>query len=591
MSIINRFRILGTFVLFFSISYLAMSQTQYDDVEADDKKIIFRDDFNDNSNNWEGFKAGEYFSKISDGTLNITNLASPNLVSLNQDLDVSFWEGDWQIEMRLKVLDSKEDPFYFSWNYKSGGREDIYLFGLSQDGSYELSEFMQRFYETIVEGTTEHINTDGFNTLTIRKVGLNYYYFVNQQLIHAQMGQSVSRPQIAFRIWAKISAQVDYLEVANLKNKTSYTDGKYFALLTKGTGYSGQYRMLTSVDDLDWLKRRADESLKKTTSAYDKIHNRWILIEHQNTGITEQKLYSSDYDWTVPDEVIQGFFDEGYTISDLTYSNDEVFVVGSKKSRYTESALVKTPSVYQLLESDRWKELDRKVTKIAYAPGVWTVLGHQNTGITDQQFLLTEEFPEDKINEYTGQGYSISQIDYFDYQWMVLFSKYEEPRHQALVINNSYNSHTIDDLGKLDYVLTGSNYIKPDLGDKLTGTWHSEADDTYIEFRPGFKVTVKMGDSTYGEGRQSHTIDGKTYDQYGSYKWTSSSSPDRLEIKMLTIISDNNVSDGTLFKGIIRFIDDNTLEYLIAKDSNEGDFPKQFTNGDDPLLFKLKRVK
>ena len=108
-----------------------------------------------------------------------------------------------------------------TWNNNDDGS---YHFGFTAEGKYVLSKLESSGYNPIVPFTSSYlINTDDFNKMTIRKIGDIYYYFINETLISAHKGHTVSSNKIGLMVPPNSTLQVDYLEVTYLNSGANYS--------------------------------------------------------------------------------------------------------------------------------------------------------------------------------------------------------------------------------------------------------------------------------------------------------------------------------------------------------------------------------
>ncbi|WP_422355902.1 hypothetical protein [Roseivirga pacifica] len=200
---------------------MSTADVDYDINGSFQKEAVYREDFDVSSSTWEPYTPGERMGRVHDGYLNWISL-NESAYSISHTLDDMDWSRDWQIETRMMHLDGKQNSSNdLTWNNNDEGS---YHFGFTAEGKYVLSKLESSGYNPIVPFTSSYlINTDGFNKMTIRKIGETYYYFINETLISAHKGHTVSSNKIGLMVPPNSTLQVDYLEVTYLNSGANYS--------------------------------------------------------------------------------------------------------------------------------------------------------------------------------------------------------------------------------------------------------------------------------------------------------------------------------------------------------------------------------
>lgn len=202
-------------------STVSTADVDYDINGSFQKEAVYREDFDVSSSTWEPYTPGERMGRVHDGYLNWISF-NESAYSISHTLDDMDWSRDWQIETRMMHLDGKQNSSNdLTWNNNDEGS---YHFGFTAEGKYVLSKLESSGYNPIVPFTSSYlINTDGFNKMTIRKIGDIYYYFINETLISAHKGHTVSSNKIGLMVPPNSTLQVDYLEVTYLNSGANYS--------------------------------------------------------------------------------------------------------------------------------------------------------------------------------------------------------------------------------------------------------------------------------------------------------------------------------------------------------------------------------
>ncbi len=204
--------------------------TRYYGIPDDEKRVEFVDEFKDNRHNWS----------LSSHNVNITidddlycesqtsqAVSRFQLVPINQ-------MGNYEIELRMRFVrgnsgnatgltfgrDVRGSAYHFLFMPK-GSRYKIYKQDRSGRGegqniqSWQTSEQLQHTYAG--------------NTLTVRKVGDQWYFFINQELVTQKPAQRLYGSDFGFRIGGNMSIEVDYLKVSEIR--TIDKEGPILSLL------------------------------------------------------------------------------------------------------------------------------------------------------------------------------------------------------------------------------------------------------------------------------------------------------------------------------------------------------------------------
>ncbi|RMG76006.1 MAG: hypothetical protein D6722_00105, partial [Bacteroidetes bacterium] len=193
-----------------------IAQRHYNDYRSSQKNYVFQDNFNDNSTGWWTGRDDADEASISGGYLNWMRIA--------QNGKTSFWttpsgfdeNGDFEIETRFRIVSSEERYLCgLIWGRSTSATSD-FVFGFSQDGDYRIAAREDDSWSYSTDWTKEHINPNGYNKLTVRKVGNWYYYFVNEQFVHQERFRAWHGPRVGFVIHARSKVSIDYLNIAEL---------------------------------------------------------------------------------------------------------------------------------------------------------------------------------------------------------------------------------------------------------------------------------------------------------------------------------------------------------------------------------------
>lgn len=566
--------------LLISISFIpSYSQTNYSDYQASDLEEVYREDFDAPDSEWEVYKSGARMGKIHDGNLDWISM-SDNAQMISHRLTDMDWGRDWQIEVRMKHLTGKPNSSNdLVWDIQDNNSK--YHFGFTAQGKYVLSEKVPSEYKTIVPFTSSTlVKKDGFNTVTVRKVGTNYHFFFNERLITTKSGLSVTSNKVGFMVPPNSTLQVDYLDVSYLKAKSGYSstgDQNYYAVMTKLSGLTTQRWKTRDNFPKDAIKSDWDAGYNISDLSYD--NDKWSLIMSKGTGYSQQTWFTRS-EWPKPE--IKEKWDEGYHITELNYGNGVWAFVFSKNSGYTRqrwatSASFPSAKIKEFGEDNLW------ISEIAYGNDRWAVVGSKHSDIKEQNWYKTASFPESQLTSNRRNGFSITQLSYENGWWILLMSKYSTSRPQEIITSTIFPKDEIREYWDQGYHITDIthggkventsfsnntptvNRANERIADLIAGRWYGgvpgEESKDYMIFEKDQKYISMI---TNGE-----TIGGKDYEVDGNildlkYEIDNTQSPATIDF----IFYYQGSPMGRL-KGLINMIDSDSFQILIAEDLEE----------------------
>jgi hypothetical protein len=128
------------------------------------------------------------------------------------DLDES---GNYEIEASIKWVGGAEDTEHaIIWGY---GESSSYRFGFTGNQNYTIykSDNGITDYVDFTKETT--INPDEYNKLTIRKLGNNWFFYLNEKLLYKKVAEPFFGKKIGFLVGKKGKIFIDYLVVKQIK--------------------------------------------------------------------------------------------------------------------------------------------------------------------------------------------------------------------------------------------------------------------------------------------------------------------------------------------------------------------------------------
>jgi uncharacterized repeat protein (TIGR01451 family) len=193
----------------------------YDSYPIEKKVPLFTEEFTDNKNSWYlGIKENVWFQNLQDGTLFFQSYEDvPKEDYKEVVIDQS---KDFEIELKIRLDKGIQNKFMgLQWG-KSAAEVKQYDFFFNGQGQYTIDKFTGSFTDFVPTTATKLINNYTYNTLTVRKVGTKYYFFLNKQLIHSMPFEPFFGNGIGFQVAERSSVQIDYLKVWQLSSDANF---------------------------------------------------------------------------------------------------------------------------------------------------------------------------------------------------------------------------------------------------------------------------------------------------------------------------------------------------------------------------------
>ncbi len=186
------------------------------------KTPLFIENFNNNNNNWYlGIKENVWYENIQDSVLYFQSYES---VAKEDYKDVIINPAyDFEIELKLRLDKGIQNKFYgLQWG-KSASDSKQFDFFINGQGQFTIDKYTGSFHDFVPVTSSNLINNYTYNTLTVRKSGLNYYFFINKQLVHKMPFEPMFGNGVGFQVAENSSVQIDYLYVWKLASNADNT--------------------------------------------------------------------------------------------------------------------------------------------------------------------------------------------------------------------------------------------------------------------------------------------------------------------------------------------------------------------------------
>ena len=247
-------------------------------------KTIFKDDFNDNSQNWSEKKDDVISCNVKNGTYQLEHKSSSGAHLFFRELELLNGDDDFEIEVKLRQVSGVENHGYgFVF-----GMEDVrnyHGFIISSNRQYSVYAFNNNDYIEWKEWSDNSMikPLGEYNTLNLQKRKGRYLFSINGSLVCSTVPKTFLGNKIGFVLNNQMAVEVDYIRV----DQTELSLSK----LSKGEDISNAEIMLEedfSDNGLKW-------DTKKNETAEAEI----------NKGVYEIKYNASSgsyYYWT-PHEI------------------------------------------------------------------------------------------------------------------------------------------------------------------------------------------------------------------------------------------------------------------------------------------------
>ncbi len=312
-------------------------------------QVILRDDFSKFNNYWLlGIEENSWSETIEDGHLVFQSLTTkskedllPVLIDQNRD---------FEIETSIRFVEGQMDKAYgLQWG-KSVNPVRQYDFLLTGGGHYTIDKYDGGFSDYVPFTISDDVNRYAFNKMTVRKVADNYYFFLNEKLVHTMPFEPFFGNLVGFQVGDNSTIMIDHIEIAYLdeveaeKSKVLIMDYEFISRSDKvAVGKAVTLKVnVTNVGEKDasdlLVKYRVPPNVEVLD--YEKVES---LKSGEEELITLQFYANENY----TDTIIPISFE--ITGADITNVNDLLFAVAMDKPLTSEidKTLAQTYSDYR----------------------------------------------------------------------------------------------------------------------------------------------------------------------------------------------------------------------------------------------------
>lgn len=181
-----------------------------------DSVVLFRDDFNDNKNDWSLGGGPEREFDIRNGYFHLQHKRESGSWINSTAVDINENE-DFSIEARIrKVSGSEYNGYGIVWGRKNS--QNMFDFTVSASGSYRIIDWNDGDFEMLSEWTPSDAINKGqgaFNTFRVAKKGSTLYFYINNELLTTTAYRYFYGEYIGFIAYDNQEIAIDYLVATN----------------------------------------------------------------------------------------------------------------------------------------------------------------------------------------------------------------------------------------------------------------------------------------------------------------------------------------------------------------------------------------
>jgi len=245
----------------------------------------------------------------------------------------------------------------------------------------------------------------------------------------------------------KFKIVISFLLLLFISTSANSQSGLWNIVMSKGTGYTNQRWKTRTEFPKDAIKKDWDDGYSITELTYH--DSKWAVVMSKGANLGLQRWRKRTY---FPEKEIDESWDDGYNISHLTYGNGTWVLVMSKGS--TQPAQIwRTRTHFPKDEIKENWDKDYYITDLVYGDGKWALVMSKGTGITTQSWRTRKHYPKDEIKELWDKGYYITNLTYGNGLWALVMSKGTKYTQQWWRTRKNFPENEIKELwGKGGYI-------------------------------------------------------------------------------------------------------------------------------------------
>ncbi len=187
----------------------------YSGIPDKDRHTVIFDEFEDNRNKWN-LESKYIDMRIDNGDYFYCNNRRDNPYPKRKSF-VFNRTGDYEIEIRMRfVRGVSTSPMGLIFGGDSKG--NIFNFYFTPQGEYKISQYFNYRSRDLKSWMhNKSIQQYSMNTLTVRKVGTEWYYFINRDLVYRTTAVPLFGSDFGFLVSGKTAAEIDYFKIQELQ--------------------------------------------------------------------------------------------------------------------------------------------------------------------------------------------------------------------------------------------------------------------------------------------------------------------------------------------------------------------------------------
>ncbi|GAA4823975.1 caspase family protein [Algivirga pacifica] len=198
------------------------AQQSYRDYVSAAEDILFVEDFSTNQYGWyEGEQENCRGYDVTNGYYEIRSMCTGSFSSAFYNLNNGFFidqSKDFQIEAELMYVSGEDNnSITMTWG-QSDNKSDRMRFGISGNAQYKIDKYYKKVWYDFKNWTKSSlINPNGYNKLTVRKVGSSYFFFINESFVHSCPFEYFFGQELAFQTNQNTTIRIDNIKIGYIQ--------------------------------------------------------------------------------------------------------------------------------------------------------------------------------------------------------------------------------------------------------------------------------------------------------------------------------------------------------------------------------------
>ncbi|MEM8899108.1 MAG: caspase family protein [Bacteroidota bacterium] len=228
---------------------------RYHGIPENDKFAVFFDEFEDNRNRWI-LESNSLKMKIRDGEF-VCESPKPLTYLKRRTIPMNH-HGNYEVEIRIR-FESTSSNSLTGLTFGRDLKGNEYNFYFTPSGRYRISRYYEGKALNIQNWSySKELIGHAYNTLTVRKVSSNWFFFINQKLVAKTQSDELFGNDYGFTIGGNTVIEVDYLKLNEVRVADTY--GPSIAMISP-----------IPDNDMNVVFRRAKETIQCRVSDFSGV--------------------------------------------------------------------------------------------------------------------------------------------------------------------------------------------------------------------------------------------------------------------------------------------------------------------------------